>query len=121
MKLTQFKKDCEAVGLDWKLVKTHIENDGGHFFNMVDHYDCPAHVLSEGIYWGGSPEGYIYWKRYHKKLEVLHRIAKPGEVCRYEIRRHKKDWEVGCDAITPKQRLKLFKLLADDLGYELTD
>ena len=116
MKLTQFKKDCEAVGLDWKLVKKRTKEEMNNFEQLLADMDCPEDILFDGFIWENTPEGRKFWYKQHLNLGKTTIVAKAGVVCEYMIERHNSDWLVGCQRITPKQQLKLFKLLADDLG-----
>jgi len=121
MKLSQFKKDCEAVGLDWKLVKKRVEESGDEFARALAYCDEAAQVVHEWFDWPATTEGYHFWEDMYDKLQDLRLIAEEGEVGPFRIHGKGKDWEIDDTTVTRKQRLKLFKLLADDLGYDITD
>ena len=120
MKLSQFKKDCEAVGLDWKLVKIRTKEARNNFEQLLANLDYPEDILFDGFPWETTPEGRKFWTDQHFNLRKTTLVAKAGVVCEYEIERRNSNWLVGCQRITPKQQLKLFKLLADELGYDIT-
>lgn len=119
MKLSDFKKDLKAVGIKYGRLKELIRE----LEYAVHCSDTSYEAIEERLFsWTWSKEGYAYWNKKHKALCKLCLVAKEGEVLdHYSIEKAGKNWVIGCQTITPKQKLKLFKLLADDLGYELTE
>lgn len=119
MKLSDFKKDLKAVGVTYRLVRARTESKN---LEIIVEECVLSHEVVDGAFaWSNTPEGFGFWDDISTKLTSLCTVAKEGSICDYSIEKSGKNWIVGCQTITPKQRLKLFKLLADDLGYKLED
>lgn len=79
-------------------------------------------ILEYGFPWEESKEGYTYWDNLCDSIDLGDEIViahKGVAIPEYPILKDGKYWSVGCQRIDRKGRLKLFKLLAKDLGYEL--
>lgn len=86
------------------------------------------YAIIEAFLWTSSELGYDYWKELNKQwfhfldTNIYPILAKVGEIVpEYEIKKNiiTRDLIVDCQEINKKQQKKLFKLLAEQLGYEI--
>lgn len=75
-------------------------------------------ALMTSMYWHATQEGSDFWSNVYNGYQIL---APRGLIPNYWIFKDKtgEDWHVGCQKIPRKNREKLFRLLAEDLGYDV--
>jgi hypothetical protein len=88
-----------------------IRWDGMTYNQIIDYSFC----------WRKSKEGQIFWQEVAAKVEPRYAtLAQLGEaVPDYSVQVGDGIIKVGCQYITKKQQMKLFKILAKQLGYKI--
>ena len=71
-------------------------------------YGCGTNIIISSLVWGASKQGHGYWSEIHNYISMFH----------YPLT---KDWKVGCQRLDKESRKLLFKVLAEDLGYEIEE
>lgn len=76
-------------------------------------------ALRWSLRWADTPEGYAFWRKLSEGYQVIAKsgVATPG----YPVLKKGTHWSVGCQTLTKTHRINLFRLLAEDLGYEIED
>lgn len=74
-------------------------------------------AVRSSLRWAYAPEGYGFWQKLLKGYQVIAKsgVATPG----YPVLKKGTHWSVGCQKLTKAHRINLFRLLAEDLGYEI--
>ena len=125
MKPKTFKEDLAKVGLTYELIEKRFVKSlrADTLKELIRLSSYSSEVINKMCFWGTTKEKSDFWANKQGELEKLHRIAESDEVVHgYDIRRDDGDnWTVGCQKVNREKRLKLFKLLAEDLGYEIQD
>ena len=123
MKLKDFKKELEKLGVSYTLFAKRCREDGednpARIVKEEEHFES---VIKNAFIWWETLEGYDFWSAISDKKipsQLLPIIAEEYYIVRHPIIEHGKNWEIGCQTLTPTHRKRLFKLLAKDLGYEL--
>ena len=126
MKLTTFKKELKKTGVSYTLVKG--AHDSTYYDSEVTLEKLISvcgkfkRVILKMCHWHSSKRGYTFWHDVsigHKPL-IITAIAKHGEILSdFGITKSGNNWIIGCQSISKAKRLKMFKLLAKDLDYEL--
>jgi len=117
MKLSDFKKELREIGGDFDRVKELLLEeyiDTATIESIIDN----IHFTEDVLLSLANIDTYCM-KLYHKAVRRT-MIANYDEVVPYAyIRRRGDDWMIGHHTLNKKRRKKLFKLLAEDLGYEI--
>lgn len=76
-------------------------------------------AVRSSLRWAYAPEGYRFWQRLSEGYRL---VAKSGVVTpEYPVLKKGTRWSVGCQTLTKTHRINLFRLLVEDLGYEIED
>lgn len=124
MKFGEFMGELRARGVETsgKKIREYIQKRyaGRSWTSVLERESDFGSVLISAFFWANTDEGDSYWQRIYDGKKVT-LIAKPGEIVHWGIVQDagSTNWQVGCQTITQAKRMKLFKLLAKDLGYEL--
>lgn len=121
MKLKVFRQELKAAGGDYKEFISNVECwRGPHISVYILGMRTSADVLQYTVTWEFTPQGYEYWNAIHKRLIINSMVlSEEKSSLNYDIRSCGTDWIVGCQTIDRKTKLKIFKLLAEDLGYDI--
>lgn len=120
-KLKRFKKQLKKTDATWELLKERFDPNecfSDSLEELVSEECSFSVVIRNAFYWGDAPEGRDFWECVSVGDKL---IANEGEVTDCIITSSDDKWtlEDSCPTLNKKQRKKLFKLLAEDLGYEI--
>ena len=121
MKLVDFKKQLKKTGVPYSLIEERFDpgfNGSATLSNAIRRSRPFSRCLANLFRWGSTPEGFYFWDKVSEGKRVEH-LAEAGEYVEYPIFREGRNLQVGCQTITPKQQLAMFKLLGKQLGYEI--
>ena len=122
MRLVDFKQQLKELNIAYE----HVEE----VYRRARYPDSPDNLrktvinksnffaIINSFHWKNTKEGNSYWMAIAQRKQVL---RKESEVCDYPILLDEDNLHVGCQILTPKQQMNLFKLLADQLGYEVVE
>ena len=117
MKLNEFKRLLKRAGATWE----QFESSYKHPLEISDYigqYKTFRSIICNGLAWHRTPEGFPFW--FEVSAFYISIVAKEGEVVdTCKILSEGKVWKIGCQTISRKQMRKAFRLLADELGYEI--
>lgn len=134
MKLSDFKKQLETTPVDMEFLEKRFTKRYYTRYGRIKSCNTLLELIEKGssfydvifhlLDWYSSQEGVTFWKELaYKRLKNVNLITFPGEVCPdYNLIVYDSGKiEVGCQILSTKQQLTLFKILGENLGYEVED
>lgn len=79
----------------------------------------PASFLNSGFLWSHTPEGRGFWGRCHNRLLEPKDISLLGKISGYAVLRYGKRFKVGCQYLSERKMLEIWKAVGECLGYEI--
>ena len=113
----QLSDALEGAGSSFEEFKREVDAQ-----DKVIKYDSIG-IVNNLLFWDKLSQGFAYWNKIdehvYKTLKKLNTLI-PYEdwSIEYDL---EKNWDIGCQHIDKKSRRLLFKVLAEDLGYEIED
>jgi len=115
MKLKDFKQSLKDVGASYNDLRRDAITNEWHIEEFVKDKKLPSQVISVLTIYNDSTKYWMYIRNALIKQETIDdKILSDFKICQCG-----NDWVIGCQVINKNKRLKLFKLLAKDLGYEI--
>jgi hypothetical protein len=129
MRLSDFKKELKKRNVSYKTFMTNFMNDkylsdsvctDAYMRNYMSYFTFER-LLEDSFNWADTPEGVEFWDDICCGGIC---ISPRGAIFQdYAIstipRSHTGSWSIGSSVLTTARKLRLFKLLAKDLGYEI--
>jgi hypothetical protein len=131
MKLSDFKKELKERNVSYNVFMTNLRNDKClydeeftevHMRNYISYFTFKQ-ILENSFNWEGTPEGYEFWEDIYDGGTCISPCGEIFQDYAISVLSNKRDkyWTIGDSVLTTARKLRLFKLLAKDLGYEMEE
>ncbi len=110
-------KLLKEAGSSFKEFEAEVKKQPGRTISYGD----GTSVVSCSILWDTTEQGHSYWDAVHNYIESNRcPLALPGKATpEYAVYKCGDMLEIGCQILKKKHQKVLFKILADQLGYEI--